>query len=452
MKLFKDLPIKEFIKKALEDINFENLTQVQEEVIPQALQGESLIVQSQTGSGKTHSFLIPVLDKINPEINAVQAVVTAPSRELAEQLYNVAIQMAEFSEQPIKVVRYIGGTDKARQIEKLQNNEQPQLVIGTPGRIFDLMSENALWVQSTKMFVVDEADMTMDLGFLTIVDEIASRMPEDLQTMVFSATIPQTLEVFLNKYLTSPKVIEIDTSSVIADMIDNYLIYSRGRNRAEIAHSLITMGQPYLALIFCNTKQYANEVSGYLKNKGLKVATIHGGITPRERKRVMRQVRDLEYQYVVATDLAARGIDIPGTSMVINMEVPTELEFFVHRVGRTGRNNIKGVAYTIIDPDNENDIQTLEKKGIEFETVDVIKDEIRAVKGRNVRAKRENKKQEEDSAVKGMINRNKKRKVKPGYKKKLDRQIKDHKRAKFKQETKLQGRQQRRENKRKNSK
>ncbi len=433
MKLFKELPLKQFIQDALLDIHFETLTPVQEEVIPQALDGQSLIVQSQTGSGKTHSFLVPILNQIDADANEVQAVVTAPSRELAEQLYNVAIQIAEFSEKPIKVVRYIGGTDKQRQLEKLQNNEQPQLVIGTPGRIFDLMSENALWVQSTKTFVVDEADMTMDLGFLSIVDEIASRMPEELQIMVFSATIPQTLEVFLNKYMTAPKVIEIDNQGVIADMIENYLIYTRGRDRAEIAYSLLTMGEPYLALIFCNTKQYADEVSHFLKNKGLKVATIHGGLTPRERKRVMRQIRDLEFQYVVATDLAARGIDIPGTSMVINMEIPTELEFFIHRVGRTGRNNIKGVAYTLIEPDNERDIHTLEKKGIEFEHVDIVKGEIREVKARNARAKREDKKKNEDTVIKGMIQRNKKRKVKPGYKKKLDRQIQSHKRTQTRQ-------------------
>ncbi|MBA5729028.1 DEAD/DEAH box helicase [Aerococcaceae bacterium INB8] len=433
MKLFKELPLKQFIQDALLDIHFETLTPVQEEVIPQALDGQSLIVQSQTGSGKTHSFLVPILNQIDPDANEVQAVVTAPSRELAEQLYNVAIQIAEFSEKPIKVVRYIGGTDKQRQLEKLQNNEQPQLVIGTPGRIFDLMSENALWVQSTKTFVVDEADMTMDLGFLSIIDEIASRMPEELQIMVFSATIPQTLEVFLNKYMTAPKIIEIDNQGVIADMIENYLIYTRGRDRAEIAYSLLTMGEPYLALIFCNTKQYADEVSHFLKNKGLKVATIHGGLTPRERKRVMRQIRDLEFQYVVATDLAARGIDIPGTSMVINMEIPTELDFFIHRVGRTGRNNIKGVAYTLIEPDNERDIHTLEKKGIEFEYVDIVKDEIREVKARNARAKREDKKKNEDTVIKGMIQRNKKRKVKPGYKKKLDRQIQSHKRTQARQ-------------------
>ncbi|XJS11538.1 DEAD/DEAH box helicase [Aerococcaceae bacterium WGS1372] len=450
MLKFNELPLKDFLQQALKAIHFKELTTVQEEVIPQAIKGENLIVQSQTGSGKTHSFLLPILNTINPNENIVQAVITAPSRELAEQLYKVCEQLVSFSDQTIRVARYIGGTDKQRQIDKLQNGEQPHVVIGTPGRIFDLMSENVLWVQSTSIFVVDEADMTMDLGFLNIVDEIASRMPAELQIMVFSATIPQTLEVFLNKYMVAPKFIEIDSHSVISSNIENYLIYTRGRSRTELAYSLLTMGQPYLALVFCNTKQYADEVANYLKEKGLKVATIHGGIPPRERKRIMRQVRDLEFQYVVATDLAARGIDIPGTSMVINMEVPTELEFFIHRVGRTGRHDMNGTAYTLIDPDNERDIKLLERKGIEFKNVDIVKGEIKESKTRLNQAKSSNKNQEEDSTIRGMIERNKKRKVKPGYKKKLDRQIKEHKRNKFRQERKLNERAKRRDNKRRN--
>lgn len=450
MTKFNDLPLKEFLQEALKAIHFEDLTRVQEEVIPLALKGDNLIVQSQTGSGKTHSFLLPILNKINPVENSIQAVITAPSRELAEQLYKVCEQLISFSQDTIRVARYIGGTDKQRQIDKLQSGEQPHIVIGTPGRIFDLMSENVLWVQSTKIFVVDEADMTMDLGFLSTVDEIASRMPAELQIMVFSATIPQSLEVFLNKYMTAPKLIEIDSQTVISENIENYLIYTRGRQRTELAYSLLTMGQPYLALVFCNTKQYADEVANYLKEKGLKVATIHGGVAPRERKRIMRQIRDLEFQYVVATDLAARGIDIPGTSMVINMEVPTELEFFIHRVGRTGRHDMEGTAYTLIEPDNERDIQMLEKKGITFENVDIVNGEIRESKARLNHTRQETKRQEEDSTVKGMINRNKKRKVKPGYKKKLDRQIKEHKRKKYQQETKLNERAKRRDNKRRN--
>ena len=446
MTLYKDLSLKPFIQRALKELRFETLTPVQEEVIEPALAGNNLIVQSQTGSGKTHSFLIPMFNNLDPAKKEVQVVITAPSRELATQLYDFAKQMASHSENEISIVKYIGGTDKVKQIEKLKNSGQPQIVIGTPGRIFDLMSENALWVQTAHTMIIDEADMTMDLGFLETVDEIASRMPKDLQMMVFSATIPQQLQVFLNKYMASPKEIKIEPKTVLADKIDNFLINTHGRDRKELVYQLLTMGHPYLALVFCNTRQYADEVSDYLKQQGMKVAKIHGGVQPRERKRLMRQIRDLDYQYVVASDLAARGIDIPGISMVIN----TELEFFVHRVGRTGRNQLAGTAYTFVTPDDDRSIAELEKKGIEFTSVEITKGEIKEVKSRHARLEREDsKKDSDDPVVKGMINRNNKRKVKPGYKRKLNEQIKQHRRSEAKKAGRVQRKEIRNRNKNK---
>ena len=450
MTLYKDLSLKPFIQRALKELRFETLTPVQEEVIEPALAGNNLIVQSQTGSGKTHSFLIPMFNNLDPAKKEVQVVITAPSRELATQLYDFAKQLASHSENEISIVKYIGGTDKVKQIEKLKNSGQPQIVIGTPGRIFDLMSENALWVQTAHTMIIDEADMTMDLGFLETVDEIASRMPKDLQMMVFSATIPQQLQVFLNKYMASPKEIIIEPKTVLADKIDNFLINTHGRDRKELVYQLLTMGHPYLALVFCNTRQYADEVSDYLKQQGMKVAKIHGGVQPRERKRLMRQIRDLDYQYVVASDLAARGIDIPGISMVINTEVPKELEFFVHRVGRTGRNQLAGTAYTFVTPDDDRSIAELEKKGIEFTSVEITKGEIKEVKSRHARLEREDsKKDSDDPVVKGMINRNNKRKVKPGYKRKLNEQIKQHRRSEAKKAGRVQRKEIRNRNKNK---
>lgn len=443
MTNFKEINFQSFIQKGLDELRFEELTAVQEEVIKPAMEGKNLIVQSQTGSGKTHSFLLPIVNQINPLEKDVQVVITAPSRELATQLYDVTQQLVQFSEEEIIVANYIGGTDKERQIEKLAHR-QPHIVIGTPGRIFDLMSSNALWVQKTKIMVVDEADMTMDLGFLKVIDEIASRMPKELQFMVFSATIPQQLSVFLNRYVSTPQLIKIEPKQVLAEKINNFLINTKGQDRKEIVYDLLTMGHPYLALVFCNTKNYADEISQFLKEKGLKVATIHGGIQPRERKRIMKQVRDLEFQYVVASDLAARGIDIPGVSMVINTEVPKELEFFIHRVGRTGRNNIAGTAYTFVTPDDDEAITQLEKKGIEFEQVEISKGEIKPANLRSRRANRKDTKNDtDDNTVKAMIGRNKHQKVKPGYKRKLDYQIKEHRKSEAKKQARSTRRQQR---------
>lgn len=441
---FTELQLKPFLNKSLDQMGFKQLTAVQEEVIPLALKGESLIVQSQTGSGKTHAFLLPILQALDPNKDQVQAVITAPSRELATQLYQVASQLLSAEPYRFRIGHYIGGTDKKRQIDKI-NHQQPQLVIGTPGRIFDLMQEHALWVQTADYLVIDEADMTMDLGFLSIVDEIAARMPKDLQMMVFSATIPQQLSIFLKKYMDQPKQITIEAQEVLVDQVDNFLINTKGKDRKELVYQLLTLGHPFLAMVFCNTRLYADEVAEYLKAKGLKVATLHGGIEPRERKRLMKQIRNLDYQYVVASDLAARGIDIPGISLIINTELPQDLEFFVHRVGRTARNQLAGTAYTLMTPDDDQAIEQLEKKGVEFTEVAIIDGEIKAIDQRYRRTRRKDtKKESEDPKVQAMINRHKKAKVKPGYKRKLNWQIKAHRQSQAKRQNKLAKRQQRR--------
>ena len=186
--------------------------------------------------------------------------------------------------------------------------------------------------------------MTLDMGFLDETDAISSSLPSDLQMMVFSATIPEKLQLFLHKYMENPVVEEIKNQTIISDTIDNWLISTKGRDRNQLIYQLLTMGEPYLALVFTNTKERADDLTNYLRNNGLKVAKIHGGLQPRERTRIMKSIANLDYQYVVATDLAARGIDIQGVSHVINDDLPTDLEFFVHRVGRTGRNGMSGIA------------------------------------------------------------------------------------------------------------
>ena len=413
------------IQAALKVLNFKELTPVQTQVLPIALQGENLMVQSHTGTGKTHAFLLPIFQKIDREKDEVQVVITAPSRELADQIYQAANQLNNYLEEPVSIVCYVGGTDKQRQIERLSPKNQPQMVIGTPGRIFDLMFENALHVQTTRIFVVDEADMTLDLGFLPIVDEIASRMPQDLQMMVFSATIPQEIQVFLNKYMPAMNVIRLNPGEVISSNITNYLINVRGRDKLALLHELLTIGQPYLVLIFANTIEYVDEIHRYLMQQGMKVAKIHGDISSRERKRVMRQIRNMDYQFVVATDLAARGIDIPGTSMIVNMEIPTDLNFFVHRIGRTGRHNLSGEAYTLIAPDDMDDIDSLRSRGIPFEWIDIVQGDFKAIDSKpgpvNTTVSPQYR---DDKEINRIINQTHKKKVKPGYKRKMKEQIK----------------------------
>lgn len=422
MANFRGFNFKEYIYQALDEINFKEPTEVQARLIPTILKGKSVVGQSQTGSGKTHTFLLPIFQNLNAQKDEVQAVITTPSRELAYQIYEAAKQLAKFSPENIWIQNYVGGTDKQRQIEKLKSH-QPQLVIGTPGRILDLVRENALDIHNAHYLVVDEADMTLDLGFLKETDAIASTLPKDLQMLVFSATIPEKLRPFLRKYMYNPVIEVVANKHVISPTIDNWLVSTKGRDRNKLIYDLLTMGEPYLALVFANTKERADGLTNYLRSQGLKVAKVHGGIQPRQRKRIMREIQNLDYQFVVATDLAARGIDIEGVSHVINDDIPEDLEFFVHRVGRTGRNGMKGTAITLYEPSEEKLIDELESMGVHFVPKAVKNGEIVDSYDRNRREKRQTRKESMDPKLRGFVKKEKKKR-KPGYKKKIKRAIK----------------------------
>ncbi|OZV24229.1 DEAD/DEAH box helicase [Streptococcus sobrinus] len=435
---FKDYNFKGYINQALEQLKFKEPTQVQAKLIPLVRSGRNLVGESKTGSGKTHTFLLPIFEKLDENLHEVQAVITAPSRELASQIYQAAKQIADQAETEIRLVNYVGGTDKLRQIEKLKA-DQPQIVIGTPGRIYDLIKSGHLDIHKASTFVVDEADMTMDMGFLDTVDKIAAGLPKQVQFLVFSATIPQKLQPFLKKYLTNPVIEKIKTQTVIADTIDNWLLSTKGRDKNAQILEILTSLHPYLAMIFVNTKERADELHNFLVANGLKVAKIHGGVPPRERKRIMNQIKRLDYEFIVATDLAARGIDIEGVSHVINDAIPQDLSFFVHRVGRTGRNGLSGTAITLYQPSDDSDIRELEKLGISF-LPKVFKDgQFQDTYDRDRRTNREKSYQKLDTEMIGLVKKKKKR-VKPGYKKKIQWKVDEKRRKERRAAAKAKGR------------
>lgn len=440
---FIEFEFKDYIQKALQDLKFVEATEVQEKLIPVVLSGRDLVGESKTGSGKTHTFLLPIFQKLNEEADYVQVVITAPSRELATQIYQATRQIASFSETEIRVANYVGGTDKARQIDKLETS-QPHIVIGTPGRIYDLVKSGDLAIHKAKTFVVDEADMTLDMGFLETVDKIAGSLPKDLQFMVFSATIPQKLQPFLKKYLSNPVMEQIRTKTVISDTIENWLVSTKGRDKNAQIYEISQILQPYLAMIFVNTKARADELHGYLVAKGLKVAKIHGDIAPRERKRIMNQVKNLDFEYIVATDLAARGIDIEGVSHVINDAIPQDLSFFVHRVGRTGRNGLPGTAITLYQPSDDSDIRELEKLGIKFIPKMMKDGEFQDTYDRDRRANREKSYEKLDTEMIGLVKK-KKKKIKPGYKKKIQWAVNEKRRKTKRAENRARGRAERKD-------
>ncbi|WP_261806672.1 DEAD/DEAH box helicase [Lapidilactobacillus luobeiensis] len=442
---FADYGLKPSILTGLTEIGFRQPTPVQNAVIPVLLAGKDAIVESQTGSGKTHAFLLPLLSRLEKHEELAQLVITAPSRELATQTYEMTKALLTASNEHWSTHLYVGGSDKERQIEKLQR-QQPDIVIGTPGRILDLVSSAALRVDQVRFLVIDEADMTLDMGFLNQVDAIASKMPANLQTAVFSATIPDKLQPFLRKYLHAPEQIKLAPKSVINPQVENWLFATGGKNKAELVAQLLTLGQPYLALVFANTKQTVDELTDYLKKKGLRVAKIHGGLQPRERKRVMKQIENLEYQYVVATDLAARGIDIPGVSLVINYELPQDQEFFIHRVGRTGRNGLSGTAITLYRPAEENLVAQLEHLGVKFLPKALSKGQIIDSYDRQRRDQRRATQHKLDPTLVGYVKKAR-GKGKPGYRKKIKQAISDDRRRKRKIEQRAERNQQKQKRK-----
>lgn len=413
MSKYSDYQFKPFIKEAIERLGFVEPTPIQKEIIPLILKGKSAIGQAHTGTGKTHAFLLPIVERIDVEKQEVQAVITSPTRELADQIFQHLNQIIEGTE--IKARLFIGGTDKQRDIEKLKT--QPHIVVGTPGRIHDLVKENALLVHKAPILVVDEADLAFDMGFIEEIDGFAARMPEMLEMYVFSATIPVKLQPFLKKYMESPVHIQMNDKRPVAEGIEFLLVPIRSKSRKARLLEVLEAINPYLCVVFCNTRKTAEEVASFLAEKGIRTGQIHGDLTPRERKKMMKQIRDLEYQYIVATDLAARGIDIQGISHVINFEIPEDLEFFIHRVGRTARAGSKGTAITLYSPDDEEALARVEKMGIPFQQKDVKNGEWIELKERHARKNRTKHENELDKLAKAKVRKPKK--VKPGYKKQM---------------------------------
>ncbi|MFC7060653.1 DEAD/DEAH box helicase [Halobacillus seohaensis] len=415
---FKEYAIRPIIGQMIEGLGFNEPTPIQREVIPAALRGESIIGQSHTGSGKTHAYLLPLFNQIDEDSRNVQFVVTAPTRELAMQIYEEVKKAIQFAgkEGTWRSSLVIGGTDKKKMSGKLSSNP-PQIVVGTPGRILDMVREEALDLHSAKSFVLDEADLMLDLGFIEDVDQILLRMNEDLQMLVFSATIPERLQPFLKKYLSNPTHIQTQDNQPSPESMEHRLVALRHKNPADIIIEISKSIQPYLAIIFANGKEQADELANELLDRGLETGIIHGGLSPRERKRMLKELQGLRYQYIVATDLASRGIDIQGVSHVINARMPKEEEFYIHRVGRTARAGLEGTAINLYTEEDLPLIEKLEKRGLSFTFYEVKKGEWIEAKSYKERRTRTRDESDLEKKAKHMVKKPKK--VKPGYKKKM---------------------------------
>lgn len=438
MGTFQDFQLQDFCQQVISKLGFRKPTPIQEKVIPLVLKNKDVIGISQTGTGKSHAFLLPIINRIDTSKDCVQAVITAPTRELASQLYNNARVFCEFLPE-LRVSLIIGGSDRQRAVNKL--TIQPHLVIGTPGRIKDLSLEaQALKITTAKTFVVDEADMTMEFGYLEDIDAVAGKMADDLQMLVFSATIDQNLRPFLKKYMKQPVTVEIDGEMATTANVEHILLATRHQDRYKVLKQIMAIIDPYICIIFANKRTEVAALTRQLREDGYKIGEIHGDLEPRERRKMMRQINNNEYQYIVATDIAARGIDIDGVSHVINMEFPSEPDFYIHRAGRSGRGNYTGVCYSMYDSNDEKSIATLERKGIEFKNMQ-IKNGVFVDMGQREKRKKRIRQQTELERQVQMIIR-KPKKVKPGYKKKrkykVEQVIRKQKRAMIREDIKRQ--------------
>ena len=342
MKITKD-----YLQTALQALNFNEYTEIQKAVIPSAIKKRDIIACSPTGTGKTHSYLIPIFEHLDEELKEVQSVILSPTRELASQIYAMAQAIVKHAKTSIDIRLYIGGKDRDKEVERLKKS-QPQIVIGTPGKINDLaIKTNVLKVYKSKKLIIDEADMALEIGFLDDIDAIARTMNERLQMMVFSATISENLKPFLRKYLNNP--LEINYEDRPLKTLDvTHQLYRTVDDQAKLKKlsEIIDTIQPYLAMVFVNKKEDVERVMQLIYPKNKAVVALHGDLQPRKRKQVLRDINNLNYQYIVATDIASRGIDIEGVSHIINYDLPKDMTFFIHRIGRTARMGASGESIT----------------------------------------------------------------------------------------------------------
>ena len=413
--LFDGYEFKKYIVSAIKDLGFKELSPIQKLVLDNLKQDKNIIAMSKTGSGKTHAFLLPIFNNLDEADKNCQAVIVAPTLELARQIYKMAQHIASFSPDTIVVKAYYGGTDMEREIEKIKTNP-PQIVVATPGKLVDLaIEENILKIHLAKYFVMDEADMVAD-SFLEEVFKIAEKF-KSAKKMVFSATIRESLEPLLRKFLSNTVTLQVEKKDVSSLKIDHYLIPVKYRDKDAMLLEMTQIINPYLAIVFANRKDTAQRIYEFLKSNGLNVIAMHGDLNIRERKRIVNDINNLKYQYVVASDIVARGIDIEGVSHIINYELPKDFEFYIHRSGRTGRMYMDGICYSFYEEENQEYLDNLEKRGIVFDYLDIKNKELVPFKGRNSRQKRVKPISEEEIIAKRVVK--KPTKVTPGYKKKL---------------------------------
>ncbi len=357
MKKFQDLGLSNTILEAVNQMGFEETTPIQAGTIPLALQNKDVIGQAQTGTGKTAAFGIPMIEKIDTSLTHVQGIVLAPTRELAVQVAEELNRIGQAK--GVRALPIYGGQSIGHQIKALK--KRPQLVVATPGRLIDHMERKTIRLQEVSFVVLDEADEMLNMGFIEDIEKILKGVPDQRQTLLFSATMPKRIAILAEKFMSNPETVRTKSKEMTVPQIDQHYYDVREPKKFDLLCRLLDIQAPELAIVFGRTKKRVDEVAEGLKKRGYMAEGIHGDLPQGKRDQVIKQFKDGTIDIMVATDVAARGLDISGVTHVYNFDIPQDPESYVHRIGRTGRAGKSGLASTFITHREYDHLKTIEK-------------------------------------------------------------------------------------------
>ncbi|SDC00073.1 ATP-dependent RNA helicase DeaD [Terribacillus halophilus] len=359
MKLFNDLNLQNKRLELLHKLGLNEPTPVQQQAIPEILTGKDVIAKAQTGTGKTLAFLLPILEMLETDNTGIQALILSPTRELAIQIYDELAKLIH-PEEEVGTLAVYGGQDIIKQLKKLEG--RVDIVVATPGRLLDHMRRGTVDLSHVRTFVLDEADQMLHMGFWHDVKDVAAALPDAKQTLLFSATMPKEIRQLASSQMQKPKEITIQSTNVTLKEIKQIVLEMPDREKRNTLKVLLQMYRPFAAIIFCRTRRRASELHGYLRGLGFESDELHGDLSQAKRERAMKNFRDYKTQFLVATDVAARGLDVEGVTHVFNYDLPEDTESYIHRIGRTGRAGSTGLTVAFVTPRDRHQIKQIEKE------------------------------------------------------------------------------------------
>ncbi|MFC4025332.1 DEAD/DEAH box helicase [Oceanobacillus longus] len=357
MTKFNELGVSAPIMKALEKMGFEEATPIQAETIPMAMEGNDVIGQAQTGTGKTAAFGIPMINKIDSKLKKIQGLVVAPTRELAIQVAEELNRLAKFT--GVRALSIYGGSPMDRQIRALKDG--PQIVVATPGRLLDHMRRKTIRIDAVQTAVLDEADEMLNMGFIDDIKDILKGIPSERQTLLFSATMPKEIRNIATTLMKTPKEVKVKAKEMTVENIDQFFVEIPEKYKFDTLNNHMDINSPDLAIVFSRTKKRVDEITEGLQARGYRAEGIHGDLTQGKRMSVLNKFKSGRVDVLVATDVAARGLDISGVTHVYNFDIPQDPESYVHRIGRTGRAGRTGEAISFITPREIAHLHLIEK-------------------------------------------------------------------------------------------